>query len=264
MKFSACNWFGGDWYENVASAAEYGFKAIEQLSWRSLDVERAADTLDRLGMTSTAIVIESRDDELMKPLAWEHGMVWEDSRPAFLACFRETCEAAVKMRVPNVIATVGNSRPDVSHEAQLAICIGTLCEMAPIAEDRGVTIVLEPLNSIRDHRGFMMNTSADAFAVVDEVRSPALKVLYDVYHQQITEGNLIPTITANIDKIGHFHIADNPGRCQPGTGEINYKNVFAAIKKTGYDRYLAFECGKTVPTDELCREMHALIAPFED
>ena len=135
--------------------------------------------------------------------------------------------------------------------------------MAPIAGEYGVTIVLEPLNKIKDHKGFSLNTSADAFVIVDEVGSPALRALYDIYHQQITEGNLIPTITANIEKIGHFHIADNPGRCQPGTGEINYNNVFAAIKKAGYDRYLAFECGTTLPVDELCREMHALIDEFD-
>lgn len=262
MKFSACNWFGGDWYAAVEAAAAHGFHAIEQLSWKDLDLDRARDTLDRFGMTSTAIVIESRDAELMRPTAWDHGMVWEDSRPAFLACFRESCEAAVKMGVPNVIATAGNARADISHEAQMEICARTLAEMAPIAGEYGVTIVLEPLNVIRDHKGFSMSRSADAFAIVDEVSSPALRVLYDIYHQQITEGNLIPTITANIEKIGHFHIADNPGRRQPGTGEINYKNVFAAIEKTGYERFLAFECGTTLTVDELCREMHALIDPF--
>jgi len=71
-------------------------------------------------------------------------------------------------------------------------------------------------------------------------------------------------IVNNIDLIGHFHIADNPGRKQPGTGEINYTNIFAAIQGTNYDRWLAFECGRTVDVDPLCEAMHALIDPFAD
>lgn len=264
MKFAACAWFGGDWFENMEAAAKHGFSALEQLSWYTLDQDKAVETMKRLNMKSTAIVIQSKDPEKLDIIGWDHGMVWEDSRPAFVSCFRESAEAAVKMGVPNIIATTGNARKDISHEAQLEIASDTLRELVPIAEDHGLTIVLEPLNVIKDHVGFSLSTSADAFRIVDEVGSPNLKVLYDIYHQQITEGNLIPTITANIDKIGHFHIADNPGRCQPGTGEINYKNVFAAIKKTGYDRYLAFECGKTKDVDELCRDMHELIDEFED
>ena len=264
MKFSAGAWFPGDWYEKVAAAASHGFRAVEQLSWSALDLSRAAEWLERWSVTSTALIIESKDPEKSRPIAWNHGMVWEDSRGAFLSCLRETCEAARRMRVPNVIATTGNAREDISHEAQMEICLDTLKEMAPIAADYGVCLVLEPLNVIWDHKGFSLSLSSDAFRIVDEVASPSLRVLYDIYHQQITEGNLIPTITANIGKIGHFHIADNPGRNQPGTGEINYANVFRAIRDAGYSRYLAFECGSTLPVDALCREMHELIAPFED
>ena len=262
MHFSACDWFHGSWYENIESAAAHGFHAMEQLGWNHLDQDLAADTLKRFNIKSTAIVIQSHDEEQMKLIGWGHGMVWEDAREAFLRSFRESCAAAVKMGVPNIIATTGYSREDVTRERQTEIITETLRQMAPIAEDHGVTIVLEPLNC-RDNPNFSISTSADAFAIVDEIASPALLVLYDVYHQQITEGDLIPTITNNISKIGHFHISDTPGRCQPGTGEINFKNVFAAIKKAGYDRYLAFECGSTLPVDDLCREMHELIDEFE-
>jgi hydroxypyruvate isomerase len=108
--------------------------------------------------------------------------------------------------------------------------------------------VLEPLNTLKDHRGYFLASSYEAFEIIEEVGSPAVKVLYDIYHQQITEGNLIPTITENIGLIGHFHVADVPGRHQPGTGEINYKNVFAAIDGSGYNRYVGLEYGPTVAT----------------
>jgi hydroxypyruvate isomerase len=85
---------------------------------------------------------------------------------------------------------------------------------------------------------------------VDQVGSPNVKLLYDIYHQQITEGNLIATITANIDKISHFHVADVPGRHEPGSGEINYKNVFKSISEAGYDGFVGLEFWPECPDDD--------------
>ena len=101
--------------------------------------------------------------------------------------------------------------------------------------------MVEPLNILVNHRGYFLSQSKEAFQIIDEVGSSNVKILFDIYHQQISEGNLIANITANIDKIGHFHVADNPGRHEPGTGEINYTNVFAAIRKTGFDGFVGME-----------------------
>ena len=136
----------------------------------------------------------------------------------------------------------------------------TPLNIAQELKDAGVTIVLEPLNILVDHAGHFLTTSKEAFEMVKEVNNPYVKVLFDIYHQQITEGNVIRNITENIDLIGHFHIADNPDRNEPGTGEINYINVFKAIKKAGYDRYLAFECGRTVDIPTLMENMKPYIA----
>ena len=105
----------------------------------------------------------------------------------------------------------------------------------------GVTLVLEPLNVLHDHRGYYLWSSYEGFGIIEEVGSPAVKLLYDVYHQQISEGNLISNIKNNAHLIGHVHIADVPGRHQPGTGEINYKNVFAALDSAGYEGYTGME-----------------------
>lgn len=88
------------------------------------------------------------------------------------------------------------------------------------------------------------------FEIVDAVDSPNVQLLYDVYHQQVTEGNVIQTITANIDRIGHFHVADVPGRHEPGTGELDYENVFAAIEETDYDGYVGCEFSPVGDADE--------------
>ena len=174
----------------------------------------------------------------------------------------DTVEAAAALRVPNIIATVGNERADVSRERQHETCVETLRRLGELARPAGVQIVLEPLNVLVNHKGYFLVTSAEGFRMIDEVKDPSVKLLFDIYHQQVSEGNLIANITANIDKIGHFHIADNPGRREPGTGEIAYANVFASIAAAGYEGYLAFECGRSVDVELLCERMHALIDPF--
>lgn len=266
MKFSAAGgWFGGNWCDRVRTGAENGFKGVEQLGWKDVDMEAAKAVLAETGVTSTAIVIQSKEnDEYNKAMAWSHGMVWEDTRKAFLDSFRETVEAAKTLNVPNIIATVGNTRSDCSSERQFYNCVYTLRAMSDIAEAEGIMIVLEPLNILVNHAGYYLVTTPQATEMIKAVDSPNCKILFDIYHQQISEGNVIRNIKENIDLIGHFHIADNPGRREPGTGEMCYEKIFAAIQETGYDRWLAFECGRSVEVPELMKNMHALIDPFMD
>ncbi len=128
--------------------------------------------------------------------------------------------------------------------------VACLKTAAPLAEEAGVTLVLEPLNILVDHPGYFLTSSREGFEIVEQVGSPAVKLLYDIYHQQVTEGNLIATITSHIDLIGHFHAADVPGRHEPGTGEINYANVLAAIDEAGYEGFIGLEYAPTVATAE--------------
>ena len=97
-------------------------------------------------------------------------------------------------------------------------CVQAFRAAAPLCEDAGVTLSIETLNVLVDHKGYYLATSEEGFRMVDEVASPRVRLLFDIYHQQITEGNLIANITRNITKISHFHVADVPGRHQPGTG----------------------------------------------
>lgn len=263
MRFSAAGgWFDGNWYERVRVGADNGFIGVEQLGWLDLDFKKARETLETCGVTSTAIVIQSIKEENMRLTAWSHGMTWEDSRRAFIEAFRETVTAAKAMGVPNIIATTGNERSDICREEQFEICVGTLKELSRIAETEGIMIVLEPLNVRVDHAGYFLVTTEEASKMIRAVDSPCCKILFDIYHQQVSEGNVIRNIRENIDLIGHFHIADNPGRKQPGTGELHYANILKAIQETGYDRWLAFECGRSLEVSALSAAMHALIDPF--
>ena len=162
-------------------------------------------------------------------------------RGELLPALEEALEVARRLDCRTMIATTGQALPDVPREAQHASVVAALKELAKPCEDRGVLLVLEPLNVLVDHQGYYLDRSAEAFQIVDEVGSPAVKLLYDAYHQQITEGNLIATITANVARIGHVHVADVPGRHEPGTGEINYRNVFRALDAAGYAGYVGLE-----------------------
>lgn len=263
MRFSASGWFSDDWYQNVEAAAKYGFAGIEQLGWTELDISRAAATLRSCGITNSTIALDSRDPDKSRRVGFKYGMVHEDALPDILSAFRETADAARELGVPNIVIITGFARKDVSREVQHMNCVDALRAIAPIAEEYGVMALLEPLNSAVDHSGYFLTSSAEAFDIIRAVGSPSVRVLFDIYHQQINEGNLIRNITENIDLIGHFHIADNPGRCEPGTGEINYNSVLCAIQNTGYDGWLAFECGASVPADELAPRMRMLVSPFE-
>jgi len=104
-----------------------------------------------------------------------------------------------------------------------------------------VRLAVEPLNTLVDHVGYFLDSSEEGLRIVEEVASPAVGLLYDVYHMQIMEGNLIATIRRNVDAIYHVHIGDVPGRHEPGTGEINYANVLRALDEAGYDGWCGME-----------------------
>ena len=110
-----------------------------------------------------------------------------------------------------------------------------------VVAPHGITLIVEPLNTLVNHAGYYLNYTREAFEIMREVSSPYVKILFDIYHVQIMEGNLIDTIRKNIAHIGHFHVGDVPGRHEPGTGEIDYGNVFRAIRELGFRDFVAME-----------------------
>lgn len=162
-------------------------------------------------------------------------------RDEYLRGLQESIEAAKRLDCKFLISQTGNERPGIPREEQAQSLVEGLRATVPYLEQAGITLVVEPLNILVNHKGYYLETSREAFQIIDQVGSPNVKILYDVYHQQVTEGNLIMNITDNIDKIGYFHIADHPGRHEIGTGEINFRNVLDAIRKTGFDGYIGLE-----------------------
>ena len=223
--------------ERIEAAAQAGLAAVEFWSYSNKDLDAVVAAKEEAGTHIAAACVEAPQGMLDVALADEYPR-----------CVEAGLQAAKRLGTRVLICTTGfesSSRPRGEQHAGIVACLRAA---APLAEAAGVTLALEPLNILVDHAGYYLTTSAEGFEILEEVGSPNVKLLYDIYHQQITEGNLIATITANIDQIAHFHAADVPGRHEPGTGEINWANVLAAINETGYDGYVGLEYKPTAAT----------------
>ncbi|MFW6278650.1 MAG: hydroxypyruvate isomerase family protein [Bacillota bacterium] len=150
-------------------------------------------------------------------------------------------KAAGDLGARNVIITVGQQQQDTTLKRQKENIIKVLKKVAPKAEKRNINLVVEPLNTAVDHKGYFLSSSAEGYDIIDTVGSESVKLLFDIYHQQITEGNIIANIREHINYIGHFHLADVPGRHEPGTGELNFVNIFSAISELDYEGYVGCE-----------------------
>jgi hydroxypyruvate isomerase len=155
---------------------------------------------------------------------------------------------AARARVSNIIAMFGNRKPHIDESAAVANCIAGLSKIAPLAAEHRVTICVELLNSKVDHAGYQGDHTAIGAAVVSAVDSPHVKLLYDIYHMQIMEGDVIRTIRGNIKRIGHFHTGGVPGRHEINDSqELNYHAIAAAIADLNYRGYVAHEFVPTRP-----------------
>lgn len=220
---------GKPFNEACAAVKRAGISAIEFWGWWDRDLQEL-----QLAQKSNDLQISACCTKFIS-------LVDPDLRSAYLKGLLESIEAAKKLGTKTLISQVGDFRESVPREEQRQSLIDGLKEAAPLLETANITLVVEPLNELVDHKGYFLIRSDEAFEIVDEVASPNVKVIFDIYHQQISEGHLIKNIVSNIDKIGHFHAAGNPGRHELQNGEINYRAVFKAIQETGFEGYVGLE-----------------------
>lgn len=159
----------------------------------------------------------------------------------FLQAVDDAIETAEALGVKKLCVVAGEVVKDMERDAMFDAVVDALKAAAEKVKDHDITLILEPLNVLVDHPDQFIVTSKDAAAVIDAVGSPNVKILFDVYHQQISEGNLSGNIRKYFDKIGYFQVADHPGRFQPGTGEINYPHVLKLIHDLGYKDVIGLE-----------------------
>jgi hydroxypyruvate isomerase len=167
----------------------------------------------------------------------------------FLSEINNSVEVAKRVNAKWITVVPGFVDLRINHNYQTANVLETLKKASDILEPHGIVMVLEPLN-FRNHPGLFLAESPQAYSICKAVNSPSCKILFDIYHQQIQEGNIIPNIEKCWDEIGYFQIGDNPGRNEPTTGEINYKNIFKFIKEKEFKGVLGMEHGNSIKGKE--------------
>ena len=239
----------------VERTAAAGAEAIEYLGWRDADIDTLVDACEDHGIrwASTGAGGTAGNTGNREAPAITNPADHDDA----VASIEETCEA-VGEYVDNVVITVGPDHEGLDVATQQTAIVSVLREAAPAAAAVDATLVVEPLNTRVDHPGYFLTSTDQGVAIVDAVDHPNVRLLYDIYHQQITEGDLISRIRTFADYIGMYHLADVPGRHDPGTGEINWENVFRAIDETGYDGTAGLEYVPQDDSDESVRSVVAL------
>lgn len=237
--------------ESLPKVKELGFDAWETWGLDLHRVEEVRKLNGKLGLTLAQFVGHaSLPDGLNK--AENHRRIAGE--------LAQTIRAAKALGCPGLICFSGNTLAGVPEEQQIETIVAGLRLVAPMAEDAGVNLNLELLNSKVDHAGYFNDASRIGLEIVRRVESPRVKLLYDIYHMQIMEGNLIATITQHIAHIGHFHAAGVPGRHDmDDTQEINYRAVFQAIDRAGYELFVGLEywpMGDAVESLRRFREMY--------
>jgi hydroxypyruvate isomerase len=247
---------GASIVDQIEFAADAGFTAWEDNDMRGRPVaeqESIAATLQRRNMHMGVFVGAD--------ISWEEPGITsgdEESRTKFLADIRASIEVAKRIDATWMTVVPDHVDPRIQPHFQMANVVETLRQASQILEPHGLVMVLEPLN-FRDHPGMFLTEIPQAYMICKAVDSPSCKILFDVYHQQITEGNIIPNIDAAWDEIAYFQVGDVPGRNEPTTGEINYRRVFEHIRRKGFDGVVGMEHGKA--TDSEAGE-RALIAAY--
>jgi len=232
---------GADLVAQLEFMAAEGFTALEDNGMRGrtvADQELIGKTLARLNMRMGVFVAHTINwtEPTLTLGAGAH-------RDTFLKEVTESIDIAKRVGAKWMTVVPGHVDKRPHFDYQTAKVVETLRMAAKLLEPHGLVMVLEPLNTLRNHPGMFLTSSPQAYLVCKAVNSPSCKILFDIYHQQITEGNLIPNIDTAWDEIAYIQVGDNPGRNEPGTGEINYRNVFKHIHGKGFTGVVGMEHG---------------------
>ena len=232
-----CFFSGLPFTEAIKRIKELGFDALETYGWKSLDLTTVRNACEENGV------------EFISMCTTEFRLTDSDFRQAWLDGLKESCAAANRVGAKRLITQVGQDT-GAPRERQHENIVTTLRLARPILEDSGVTVMIEPLNTLFNHPGYYLWSAVEAFDIIREVDCDFVKVVYDIYHQQVSEGNIIPNIVNNIDKIAHLHSAGHPGRHELQNGENDYNFIFKAVNNAGYKGCCGLEYGPLMPPEE--------------
>lgn len=215
--------------DGIAKAAACGASAVEFWSWRDKDLDGITRAKEVEGVDIAAFAAvngTSPDIRTATPTVNQFG---------------SAIEAARQIGARGLIVFAGLEREGIPRQEQLDRLAATMADAAPEAAKSHITLLLEPLNARTDHPGTLLSATADAAGVIEKAGQPNVKMLFDIYEQYVTEGSVLHSIESHIGRIGHFHLADVPGRGEPGTGALDFTEMLKLIESLDYDGYVGLE-----------------------
>lgn len=222
--------------DRMAAAAAAGFDKVEIFTTANRDVPSLRKALDETGCTLVSTVTDPRIQLCLEP-----------NHEAFREMFAQAVADAEVLGCRKVVVPSGSAVPYLKRPMQLATVAKAIASVVPLAEARGVTILLEPVNTRVDHPGVLFGMTEDAVAVIEQVGSPSVKLLYDLYHS-ITEREDPFTVLPQVARhVGHIQVADAPGRGEPGSGNADWPALLKLIESVGYKGGIGLECSPTGP-----------------
>ncbi|REK18334.1 MAG: xylose isomerase [Planctomycetota bacterium] len=236
---------GKDLVAQLDFAADRGFRSWEDNGMKSrpvADQQRVASAMERLGMQMGVISCTRGTSDKLTFTSED-----KDVRDGVVEGIKSVVDVAKRVRATWLTAVLGDVNPKLEPEYQTVLAVDLLNRCCDVLEPHGLVMVMEPLNHWTNHPGKFLVRSPQAFALCKAVNRPSCKILFDIYHQQVSEGNLIANIDRCWDEIAYFQIGDNPGRHEPGTGEIHYANVLEHLHQRGYTGILGMEHGNARP-----------------
>jgi hydroxypyruvate isomerase len=236
--------------ERLATASRIGYRAIEFWDWRDKDLPALADEAAHLGLT-VAAMSGNRQHGLIDLDAT--AKLIEEMDQVFAAAEGVNCSCI--MMLSDVLRDDGSAapRPPRPAEEKIESMVENLRALAGRAETASVTLLLEPLNTALDHRGCFLNTSALGVEIVRRVNSPRVKLLYDIYHMSMMGEDVLTEIEKNLEWLGYLHVADLPGRHQPGTGRIDYEAVNTLLRRAKYEGFIGMEFSALGPDEQAAK-----------
>ena len=220
-----------DFDKRIEKAMSVGADAVEFWRWTNKDT-------DKIKAPVSVFNLCSKDEKLTNDLL--RGILNEGRKEELFSALADTLPVYKKLGANGLIALVGARSESLSYDEQIQNVKDCLLFVKPFLEKNGMNLFVEPLNDI-DRKNYFMPYCKPLFAILRETDSKNIRMLYDIYHQNMMGDFSLDEIKENIDLIGHFHIADCPGRHEPYTGNIDYKSVIKEIEKTGFDGYMGFE-----------------------
>lgn len=237
MMFSYC-----DFYARFAKIKAAGINTVEFWKWSNKDIDRIAAELKRLQMQVSIFNMDSTDADLSYALS--RGILNAGDSDSFLSALQESIPVYKALGARGMIVLIGENA--AYSEQHVLACLQAAL---PVLEKENIQLLVEPLNNT-DRAGYAMPYATPVLALLRKLHSPRVKMLYDIYHQSMMGDFDMDEIRENIDLIGHFHVADAPGRHEPGTGTVDYVRILREISKTGYTGCVGLEYRATIHDEE--------------